>query len=110
MTTPLLTIGHSTRTLDEFLTLLGAHAIAHVVDVRRVPRSRRMPHFSGPALARSLAEAGIAYTHLPDLGGMRPPSTEPQHAGLPETFRGYAAHMETARFLAALEELQRLGG
>src|SRR5262245_7752883 len=106
----LLTIGHSTRTLDEFLALLRAHEVERVVDVRSLPRSRRMPHFSGPSLARSLAEVGIDYTHIPDLGGLRAPSTAPEHAGLPEAFRGYGAHMGTARFLAALDELVRLAG
>src|SRR5262245_16247852 len=104
----LLTIGHSTRTLDEFLALLRAHEVERIVDVRSLPRSRRMPHFSGPALARSLADVGIEYTHIPDLGGLRNPSTSPKYAGLPEAFRGYGAHMETARFLAGLEELVRL--
>jgi hypothetical protein len=67
-----------------------------------------MPHFSGPSLAPSLAEAGLDYTHIPDLGGLRGPSTAPEYAGLPEAFRGYGAHMETPRFRAALDELIRL--
>src|SRR5678809_78679 len=108
MATRLLTIGHSTRTLDEFLALLRAHEVERVVDVRSLPRSRRMPHFSGPSLAPSLAEAGLDYTHIPDLGGLRGPSTAPEYAGLPEAFRGYGAHMETPRFRAALDELIRL--
>jgi len=109
MSPRLLTIGHSTRTLDEFLSLLRAHEIERVVDVRSLPRSRRMPHFSGPRLAGALEQAGIAYSHLPDLGGLRGPSTAARHAGLPEAFRGYGAHMETMAFRDSLVELLRLG-
>jgi uncharacterized protein (DUF488 family) len=103
------TIGHSTRTLDEFLSLLRSHEIERVVDVRSLPRSRRMPHFSGPTLAIALEQSGVAYSHLPGLGGLRSPSTAARHAGLPEAFRGYAAHMETTTFRDALMELLRLG-
>ena len=65
------TIGHSTHTLDAFVALLDAHEIAQVADIRRVPRSRRSPHFDGNALARSLPERGLDYVHLPRLGGWR---------------------------------------
>jgi uncharacterized protein (DUF488 family) len=100
------TIGHSTRTLGEFVGLLRAHRIEAVADVRALPRSRRHPHFSGQALAQSLEEAGIGYAHVPDLGGLRKPRRDSRNTGWrDEAFRGYADHMETARFAAGLREL-----
>jgi len=100
------TIGHSTRPLEEFLSLLKAHGIAGLADIRTVPRSRRHPHFAGEALARSLPAAGIVYRHFPGLGGLRKPRRDsPNAAWRHEGFRGYADYMETAEFGAALDEL-----
>ena len=65
------TIGHSTRSLADFQALLTANGIQAVADVRRFPSSRKFPHFNQPALSRSLADAGIEYVHLPELGGRR---------------------------------------
>jgi len=65
------TIGHSTRTQEDFLALLDAHGIRAIADIRRFPASRRHPHFNGPAMAQWLAGAGIAYEHFVDLGGRR---------------------------------------
>jgi uncharacterized protein (DUF488 family) len=64
----LFTLGHSTRTFDEFLEILKAYGIEHLVDVRTIPRSRRHPHFSQESLVGSLPEAGIQYTHMKELG------------------------------------------
>jgi len=69
----LWTIGHSTRSLDEFLALLAPHGIEAIADVRRYPGSRRLPHFGQEALAASLAGARVRYAHLPELGGRRRP-------------------------------------
>jgi uncharacterized protein (DUF488 family) len=100
------TIGHSTRSLDEFVSLLKAHGITHLADIRTVPRSRRHPHFAGDALARSLAAAGIVYRHFAGLGGLRKPRRDsPNAAWRHEGFRGYADYMGTAEFEAALDEL-----
>jgi len=100
------TIGHSTRTLDDFVALLRAHAVAQLADVRTVPRSRRHPHFAADALARSLRHAGIVYRHLPGLGGLRKPRKDSANsAWRHEGFRGYADYMETAEFERALDEL-----
>jgi uncharacterized protein (DUF488 family) len=100
------TIGHSTRSLEEFLGLLKAHGVSHLADIRTVPRSRRHPHFAAEALSRSLEEAGIVYRHFPGLGGLRKPRAEsPNAAWRNEGFRGYADYMETAEFAAALDEL-----
>ena len=65
------TVGHSTHSLDAFVALLIAHDIARVADIRTVPRSLRHPQFDTDALARSLPERGMAYVHLPRLGGWR---------------------------------------
>jgi len=105
------TIGHSTRPLDEFLSLLKAHGITGLADIRTVPRSRRHPHFAGEALARSLPAAGIVYRHFPGLGGLRKPRRDsPNAAWRHEGFRGYADYMETAEFGAALDELIEFAG
>jgi uncharacterized protein (DUF488 family) len=100
------TIGHSTRSLDDFIALLRAHAIGRVADIRTVPRSRRHPHFSAEALSRSLPDAGVAYRHFPGLGGLRKPRGDSRNgAWRQEGFRGYADYMETAEFRDALTEL-----
>src|SRR5581483_2621247 len=65
-----LTVGHSARPLGEFLGLLQAHGVTLVVDVRKMPRSRRNPQFNRDALPASLREAGIGYVDLPGLGGL----------------------------------------
>lgn len=105
---PVFTIGHSTRSIEELLALLAEHGIRVLVDVRRYPASRRHPQFSRDALAASLAAAGIEYVHEPDLGGRRAARPDSPHtAWRVEAFRGYADHMETPAFNAALEQLIR---
>jgi uncharacterized protein (DUF488 family) len=100
------TIGHSTRSLDEFLAILRARAIAQLADVRTLPRSRRHPHFSGEALDPSLAAAGIAYRHFAALGGLRKPRVDSSNtAWRHDAFRGYADYMETPVFERALDDL-----
>lgn len=107
---PIFTIGHSTRSLDELVALLRAHGVERVVDVRTVPRSRRHPHFWREALAESLPRNGIEYLHLRRLGGLRKPWKEgsPNGAWRNESFHGYADHMQTDEFAAALAELIEL--
>jgi uncharacterized protein (DUF488 family) len=100
------TIGHSTRPLDEFLSLLRTHQIGRLADVRTVPRSRRHPHFAGTALAASLATVGIEYRHYGALGGLRKPRADSTNTGWRnESFRGYADYMQTAAFAQGLNEL-----
>ena len=102
----IFTIGHSTRSLDEFLALLRAHDIRQLGDVRTVPKSRRHPHFAGDALATSLPAAGIAYRHLPALGGLRKPRRDSKNgAWRHEGFRGYADYMESTPFGEAIDDL-----
>lgn len=101
------TIGHSNRSLDDFLALLAAHAIAGVTDVRAFPTSRRWPHFTRDPLATALQGAGIAYDWLPALGGRRERARQdsPHTAWTVDAFRNYADYAETAEFAAGLEEL-----
>ena len=102
----IFTIGHSTRTLDEFVSLLRAHGVTRIADIRAVPRSRRHPHFSLDALSRSLPEAGIEYRHFAALGGLRKPRRDSRNSGWRHKgLRGYADYMETAEFKAALDAL-----
>jgi uncharacterized protein (DUF488 family) len=106
----LWTIGHSTRTLDEFLALLRAHGIATLADVRTHPGSRKFPHFNQEALAAALEHAGLRYIHLPDLGGRRKPRKDSRNtAWRSASFRGYADYMETPEFQSGLERLLKLG-
>jgi uncharacterized protein (DUF488 family) len=112
---PIFTIGHSTRPIEDLLSLLTGNlwtgnGVQVLVDVRRFPASRRHPQFSRDALAASLAAAGIEYVHEPDLGGRRPARPgSPHTAWRVEAFRGYADHMETPGFQAALDRLIRRG-
>ena len=102
----MFTIGHSTRSLDEFLSLLDAHGVTGLADVRTVPRSRRHPHFSRDSLAVSLPSHGIAYEHFPGLGGLRKPRADSPNGGWRhESFRGYADHMQSAEFIGSIDEL-----
>ena len=85
------TLGHSTRTLDEFLALARRHAIETIVDVRHFPGSRRYPHFNQAALRDALIAAGIDYEHVIDLGGRRPARPDSHNlAWRNAAFRGYA--------------------
>ena len=94
-----LTIGHSTRTLGEFIALLEAHGVSLIVDVRTVPRSRHNPQFNKDALPGSLKEAGVGYVHLPGLGGLRRAKTDSLNIGWRNaSFRGYADYMQTPEF------------
>lgn len=106
------TIGHSTRTAEDFLRLLQTHAVGCVVDVRGFPGSRRYPHFGKEQLAEFLPSAGIAYRHLPELGGRRALTspTESSAGWRNESFRAYAEHMRTGEFLRGLDALVDAAG
>jgi uncharacterized protein (DUF488 family) len=105
-----LTIGHSTRTFEELLSLLRAHSACRLVDVRRFPHSPRHPHFDGETLSERLPREGeISYRHMPGLGGRRLPLRDSPNAGWRNlSFRGYADHMRTPEFRADFERLVRL--
>ena len=103
------TIGHSTRTAEEFLVLLAASEIEAVVDVRRFPGSRKYPHFNPVILSESLAQAHIEYVPMSELGGRRRPRTDSKNTvWRNESFRGYADYMETEEFRAGIEKLSEL--
>ena len=103
------TVGHSTRTADEFLALLRAHGVQLVADVRTVPRSRRHPQFTRETLARFLDTQAIGYEHYPALGGLRKPRRDSVNTGWRHpAFRGYADHMESDQFQRALDDLVRI--
>lgn len=107
----ILTIGHSTRSAEDFLALLQRHAVEGVVDVRTIPRSRRHPHFSSEALAELLGAHGIAYLHLGALGGLRKPKPDSPNGGWRHAaFRGYADHMLTEEFTTAVDALVAFAG
>jgi uncharacterized protein (DUF488 family) len=101
-----LTIGHSTRTLEEFIGLLQAHGATRVVDVRTVPRSRHNPQFNKASLPRALKKSGLSYVHLSGLGGLRHAKRDSLNVGWRNaSFRGYADYMQTPEFEQSLEEL-----
>jgi len=103
------TIGHSTRSSEEFNQILLAHKIAALVDVRSFPGSRRYPHFNKPELSRALDSVGILYLHAPRLGGRRRPSPESKNTAWQNaSFRAYADHMESEEFQQGIDELVEL--
>jgi uncharacterized protein (DUF488 family) len=98
------TIGHSTRSSDEFISLLNANGIKLLADVRSSPGSRRYPHFGKAALAQSLNAHGIRYEHFPELGGRRKSKPDSHNtAWRNASFRGYADYMETKEFQEGIE-------
>jgi uncharacterized protein (DUF488 family) len=100
------TVGHSTRTADEFADLLRAYEVELVADVRRFPGSRRLPHFGAAALEHRLAAEGISYLHIPALGGRRRPFADSPNTGWRHpAFRGYADYVASEEFAEGLIEL-----
>jgi uncharacterized protein (DUF488 family) len=100
------TIGHSTRKIDNFISLLEENGIKSLVDVRSLPGSKRYPQFNKEALADSLGKAGIRYEHFPELGGRRKPKPDSRNtAWRNKSFRGYADYMETDDFRRGVDRL-----
>jgi uncharacterized protein (DUF488 family) len=101
-----LTIGHSTRPIEEFAGILQAHGVSRIVDVRTVPRSRTNPQFNKETLPAALKAAAIEYTHMPGLGGLRKTKPGSLNEGWRNgSFRGYADYMQTEEFEKNLEDL-----
>ncbi|MGH9512349.1 MAG: DUF488 family protein [Terriglobales bacterium] len=106
----LYTIGHSTRSFDEFLETLRAHCIQTLVDIRSIPMSRRLPHFNRGSLEQSLPQNGIRYIWMKELGGRRKKTLEdsPNVALRSPSFRNYADHMLSEEFQRAIAALIKL--
>ena len=107
---PIFTVGHSNRSWAEFLDVLRPAGIRQLIDVRRFPVSRRYPQFSRDEMAPALAEAGIAYRHMPELGGYRDSqasAADSPNDGIPSGFlRNYADYAMTPAFGTALQRLR----
>ena len=105
------TIGHSTRAIDEFISLLEENGLKLLADVRAWPSSKRYPHFNKEALAESLTAHGIRYEHFPELGGKRKAKLDSRNtAWRNASFRGYADYMETEQFQKGIERLLNVAG
>ena len=106
----ILTVGHSTRTLAQFIALLAEAGVAILADVRKLRGSRAFPQFAEVALRRALAKASIEYEPIPELAGRRSKSKDPRprscwrNAG----FRNYADHMRTPEFRRGMRRLLAL--
>ena len=104
-----LTIGHSNRPIEEFVSLLWSNEVARVLDVRTVPRSRHNPQFNLDALPATLETVGISYTHLPGLGGLRRSRSDSPNAGWRNlSFRGYADYMQSEEFEENVEHVAEM--
>jgi uncharacterized protein (DUF488 family) len=107
--TVVLTVGHSTRPLTEFISLLTAHSVTRLIDVRTVPRSRHNPQFNRDTFPAALEAAGIHYAHVAGLGGFRRAGSESPNLGWRNaSFRGYADYMQTVEFAQNLASLMKL--
>ena len=101
-----LTIGHSTRSLEDFIELLKTHGVRMIVDVRTIPRSRHNPQFNLEILPESLGLAKIGYRHISGLGGLRHAKRDSPNMGWQNSsFRGFADYMQTEEFEKNLEKL-----
>jgi len=104
------TIGHSTRSLEELIAMLQGHGIQRLVDVRTMPRSRHNPQFNTDTLPTRLAAAGIAYTHMAGLGGLRPQRKNSINLGWHNaSFRAYADYMQTEEFAENIQQAIEMG-
>ncbi|MGA8154342.1 MAG: DUF488 domain-containing protein [Terriglobales bacterium] len=103
----LYTVGHSTRTWEEFVEVLRAHSVEVLADIRSFPMSRRLPHFNREFIEKTLPEAGIRYFWMKALGGRRPKIREdsPNLALRNDSFRNYADYMLTNEFQRGITEL-----
>jgi uncharacterized protein (DUF488 family) len=106
----IFTIGHSTRQIEDFITLLQTHGVQELIDIRTMPRSRTNPQFNRDTLPVSLKPAHIGYLHMGELGGLRHPRPDsPNTAWRNASFRGYADYMQTPEFTEAIARLIVLG-
>lgn len=109
--TEVLTIGHSTRSIEELVSMLQAHNVSTLIDVRSIPRSRYNPQFNTEVMGVSLGEHGLRYMRMPGLGGLRrTKATSPNMGWKNASFRGFADYMQAPEFEQALAELIHLAG
>ncbi len=109
--TIVLTIGHSTRPIEEFLYLLRLNAVSLLVDIRTAAGSRYNPQYNQGRLAAALDQADIEYLHMSGLGGVRQPHSESPNTGWRNKgFRGFADYMQTTEFKIGLELVISLAG
>ena len=100
------TIGHSTRSIEDFVEILKHYTINELIDIRTIPKSRHNPQFNGPELAHVLRNHHIGYRHQKNLGGLRHAYADSVNtAWRNASFRGYADYMQTAEFKEGLQEL-----
>jgi uncharacterized protein (DUF488 family) len=105
----IFTVGHSTRSAEEFGAILNSHGVKTLVDVRSFPGSRRYPQFNKERLAAFLASINVNYHHMPKLGGRRRPTPESRNTAWKNaSFRAYADHMERPEFKEGIKELLEL--
>ena len=103
------TIGHSTRSLEEFVAMLHSFKIELVADIRSYPGSRKFPQFNKEALEISLPQNNIEYIYLKDLGGRRKVNPDSKNTAWRHlAFRGYADYMETSAFKEGIKELEKV--
>jgi uncharacterized protein (DUF488 family) len=103
------TIGHSTRSLEEFVEILKHYQITELIDIRTIPKSRHNPQFNGPELAHALRNHHIGYRHQKNLGGLRYAHKNSMNtAWRNKSFRGYADYMQTDEFKQAVQELIKI--
>ena len=103
------TIGHSTRSIEEFTEIVQRYEIKRIVDVRTIPRSRHNPQFNQEELKLSLHASKIGYVHIPDLGGLRHARKDSPNMGWRNlSFRGFADYMQTKQFKEGLLRLMQL--
>lgn len=101
------TVGHSTRTIEEFINILQSFSIEQIIDVRHFPGSRKYPHYNKEALQRSLLKVKIKYEHIVELGGRRKPQPDSRNTTWRHpAFRGYADYMETPAFVEGIARLE----
>ncbi len=105
----IFTVGHSNRTIEEFIELLRAHGIEEIADVRSIPMSGYNPQFNEISLSSSLKKSGILYSHIEKLGGLRHAKKDSVNLGWKnKSFRGYADYMATSDFSEGLAELMEI--
>ncbi len=103
------TIGHSTHTMEEFISMLKSVGVKQLVDIRGLPGSRKFPQFDQENMEKVLPENGIQYMYLKDLGGRRKVKKDSKNTRWRnDSFRGYADYMETDSFKNAIVELEKI--